>query len=369
MAFDPVKFAQEQTKAFAPTASTFDPQKFAEGLGFAKRADLGTVEGLAGKATELGLEDEISKILDTTPKLSFLQRLGKGLGAFNPAEAVLTGTEQGVGAGLGKYITGAIQGVGSAVSGKDIEGERRTFSDVAQKLGVENSILKFGIGVMGDILLDPTTYFGGAIARGVGIGLKGTTGVALKGVGKIAPKVEEGLRLAGTGAKEAIGKGFVYGFGTTKGLSETALEIQSKLAKTKEGIVASNINRLGTGTLAKSQQEELVAKLLAGKRAEFAAGKGTEEAARAAKEAATTADPLVQKTIQEQALRSQKFAKQAGIQDPYEIYFPGLKNDNLKNFIEGTRQLRVGSEGYLKEFKNLLTDEQLIRNPAEAFAN
>ena len=66
--------------------------------------------------------------------------------------------------------------------------------------------------------------------------------------------------------KEALDKAFVYGYGTSKGLANRALEFQSKAARAKEGMVLSNIRRLGTDTLSKSQQEELVAKMLAGKR-------------------------------------------------------------------------------------------------------
>lgn len=367
MAFDAQSFIKSQT-AKTPASGGFDANAFLKSRGITPKRDLTTLTGLAAKARDAGLEDQVNKILDTTPRLSVLQRIGKGLGALNPAEALLTAQEGGLVSGLKKYATGVAEGVGSAITGTDYEGERRTFSDVVDKMGIHNSILKFGLGVAGDILLDPSTYFGGAIAKGIGKAAGIGTEAALKTVGKVAPKVEEGIRLAGQGAKEAVGKGFVYGYGTSKGLANKALDIQSTLAKTKEGIVASNLSRLGTGVLSESQQLELVDKLLAGKRAEFVAGKGTEAATKAAKEAAQSADPLVQKTIEEQAARSQAIAKKAGIVDPYEVYFPGLKNDSVKNFIEGTRQLRVGSEGYLKQFKNLLTDEQLIKNPAEAFA-
>src|SRR3990167_2134415 len=151
-------------------------------------------DGLLEEAEKVGLGGEAEAIVDTTPKLSYLQRLSKGLGALNPAEALLTGQEEGVGAGVKKYFTGAGKAVASAVVGTDYEGERRTFSDVAEKAGIDNAILKFGIGLAGDILLDPSTYFGGAIAKGIGVAAKGTAGAALKGVGKVAPKVEEGLR-------------------------------------------------------------------------------------------------------------------------------------------------------------------------------
>src|SRR3990167_5856173 len=323
------------------------------------KPDLPTTEGLVQQAKISGVGKEAEKIVSPTNKLSVLQRVGKGLGAFGTAQAVITTSKKGLVAGVREYGKDIVQELGSAVTGQDFGGEKATYRDVVEKLGIENSILKFGLGVVGDIFLDPTTYFGGAIAKGIGKGV----GVVSK-VARIVPGVEK----ATEAVKSALGKGFVYGYGTSKGLPEKALEIQSQLAKTKEGIVASNLARLGTGVLSKGQQVELVEKLLAGKRAEFAVGKGTEEAATAGKLAAQSTNPLIQKTIEAQALRSQRFAKSAGIKDPYEIYFPGLKNESVKKFFEGSKQLKVGSEGYLKQFKNLLTDEQLIKNPAEAFA-
>jgi hypothetical protein len=371
MAFD-AQAVRKQFNIGVPIAkSAFDANAVRAKLPTAKapkKLDVNSVEGLGQKAIDLGLEDEVNRILDPTPKLSVLQRIGKGLSVLNPAEAILTGTEQGAVSGAKKYVSGVFKGVASAVTGTDYEGERRTFSDVAEKLGIENSIAKFGIGLVGDILLDPSTYFGASIARGLGKVAGVAGGTALKTVGKVAPDVEAGLRLAGKGAKEAAGKAFVYGYGTSKGLRETALELETKLSGAKAGIVKSNLARLGTDTLSPSQQDELVAKLMSGKRAEFEAGRGIEGAKDAAREAAQSGDPLVQKTIEQQSKRSQKFAKQAGIQDPYEIYFPGLKADKVQKFLEGTRTLRVGSEGYKKQFKNLLTDDELIKNPAEAFA-
>ena len=323
------------------------------------KPDLTTTEGLVQQAKISGVGKEAEKIVSPTNKLSVLQRVVKGLGAFGTAQAVITTSKKGLVAGVREYGKDIVQELGSAVTGQDFGGEKATYRDVVEKLGIENSILKFGLGVVGDIFLDPSTYFGAAIAKGIGKGVG-----AISKVAKVIPGVEK----VAEATKSALGKGFVYGYGTSKGLPEKALEIQSQLAKTKEGIVASNLARLGTGVLSKGQQGELVEKLLAGKRAEFAVGKGTEEAATAGKLAAQSTNPLIQKTIEAQALRSQRFAKSAGIKDPYEIYFPGLKNESVKKFFEGSKQLKVGSEGYLKQFKNLLTDEQLIKNPAEAFA-
>ena len=350
----------------APSSTTNTGGTIRRGAG-ATSAD--PKQKLLAEASNVGLGKQAEDIATKVPKLSYLQRLGKGLGSFNPAEALLTGIEQkNVGAGVGKYIKGIGEGLASAVTGTDYEGERRMFSDVATKAGIDNAYLKFGIGFAGDILLDPSTYFGGAIAKGIGKGIAKTSSVALAGAGKVAPGAVQGLSAGAKTAKNALGKAFVFGHGTSKGIPEKTLAIQSKLAKAKEGIVASNIARLGTRTLSKGQQEELVMKLMAGKRAELVAGRATEAGREAARVAATSADDVVQKTITEQSTRSKLFGKAAGLKDPYEVYFPGLRNDSVKKFLEGTKALKVGSEGYLKQFKNLLKDDQLIKNPAEAFA-
>jgi hypothetical protein len=334
-----------------------------------KKADLSELGGLQQQAETLGLGKEAAKIVDTTPKLSVLQRLGKGLSAFNPAQAILTGMEKGVGAGLLEYPKSILKGVGSAITGTDYETDRKYFSDIAEKAGIENKIAKFGIGFIGDVLLDPTTYFGGAIAKGIGAVAKGTGSIALKGVGKVAPTTEAGLRMAGTGLQDALGKAFQYGYKTTKGAKEDVLTFLSKEQQAKLGIASSNLDRLGTGILNKTQREELALKMIAGKRAEFVgreAGKSSEELTTLARQAAETTDPIVKKTIEAQIARSKKFAE--GITaNPYETYFPFIKKDKLAKFLNESKGIKVGSEGYRKQFKNLLTNENLELDPAKAF--
>lgn len=333
-----------------------------------RKADLSTVEGLSQKAIEAGYGDEVAKITKQ-PKLSFLQRLGKGLGAFNPAEALLTGQEKGFGAGLLEYPKRIIQGVGSAITGRDYGGTQRGFKDVAEKAGIENGIAKFGIGFLGDVFLDPTTYFGGAIVKGILGVTKGATKVALKGVGKVAPDIEAGLTLAGTGLQDALGGAFQYAYKASKGAKEDVLTFLSKQQRVKLELAASNLDRLGAGVLTKSQREELALKMIAGKRAEFTAreaGKSFDEAANMARQTAKSSDPVVQKTIEAQIERTKQFAE--GITDnPYETYFPFIKNNKLQKFLSDTKQIQVGSEGYRKQFKNLLTNENMELDPAKAF--
>lgn len=324
---------------------------------------------LPSVAQAAGLKPEADKLLNKKPKLSVLQRLGSLLGSFETGNAVYTGMEKGVGAGVGSYAGGIVKGLGSAITGHDFgQTEKKTYKDVVQKYGVTNGVAKFGLGVAADILLDPSTYLGGALVKGAIKGTKLATDATLKTVGKFAPDVEKGVRLVSKGAKDALGKGFVFGYGTKKGFAEKTLELEGKYTKTQEGLFRSNIERLGTGTLSKSQQDEVVEKLLAGKRAELSVGRGTEAGKEAAQAALKSNDPLVQKTLTEQAARSTKLAKQSGIDDPYTAYFPGLRDNKPTEFLEGTRPFKISNEGYRKEFKDALKDDEILKNLPEAFA-
>lgn len=335
-----------------------------------KSSDLSTLEGLSAKAEEAGYGRDVAKIVDTKPKLSVLQRLSKGLGAFNPAEAILTGKEKGLFSGLYEYPKRIVQGVGSALTGQDYGGTQRGFKDVAEDFGVENGIAKFGLGFVGDVLLDPTTYLGGAIAKGLTSGARAVGSGTLKGIAKVSPEAEEGIKLIGTGLQDALGRAFKYGYKSSEGASTDVLTFLSKEQQALLGLASSNLARLGTGVLSKSQQEELALKLIAGKRAEFVAreaGASLDEAATAAREAAQSADETVQKIINDQSARSKKFAEAADIENPYETYFPFLKKEKVKSFVDATRGIQVGSEAYKKQFKNLLTNENLELDPAKAF--
>lgn len=236
------------------------------------KVDLSSVTGLSALAESKGFGTEAGKITDTTPKLSFLNRLGAGLGAFNPAEAILTGTEKGAVSGVGEYGMDIVRGLGSAITGTDYQEDRRTFKDVAEKFNIENGWAKFGVGFGGDILADPTTYFGGAIARGLGWTVKGATSVGLKTIGRVAPEVETGIRAVAEGVKDAAGRALVVGYKATEGAREDVLTFLSRKDKAQLAIAGSNLDRLGTGALSKEQQTELALSLAAKKRAEFELG-------------------------------------------------------------------------------------------------
>lgn len=334
-------------------------------------SDLSTTEGLRQKAEELGLGRQATDILDETPRLSFLQRIGAGFSALNPAEAILTGVEEGVGAGLLEYPKSILRSIGSAITGRDFQGGRRYFKDVAEELGVENGIAKFGIGFVGDVLLDPGTYFGGAIAKGIGLVAKGGAKLGFGAIRKATPDVAQGLQLVGTGLQDALGRAFQYGFKATKGAKDDVLSFLSRQQQAKIGLAGSNLDRLGTGVLTMEQRTELALKMIAGKRAEFAAreaGKTIEEAGKVGRQVALEGTSKeVGEVIEKQLARSAKVGEELGLENPYEVYFPFIKQEKVAKFLSETRGFRVGSEGYRKQFKNLLTNENLELDPAKAF--
>src|SRR3990167_3461124 len=185
-------------------------------------ADLESVDGLLKLARQKGLLGEAEEITEED-KLSFLQRLSSGLGSLNPAEALARAYE-GTENFLIAYPKTVIQGIASALTGNDYgeQTKRRYFSDLVKNLDTEDSVARFGLGLAGDILLDPSTWFGGSIARYAVKGTSAVTRTAFKGLEKVAPEVSRGLTIAGKGTKDALGELFVDGYGASK--------------KTKEGL-------------------------------------------------------------------------------------------------------------------------------------
>lgn len=387
-----MSLAQSGDKTLSPTTSTIGGLAGLAKVSAPKKVDLSTIEGLTSKAQELGYGKEANKIVDTTPKLSFLQRLGAGLSAFNPAEAILTGTEKGVGAGVIEYGKDIAKGVGSAITGTDYQTQRRYFSDVAEKMGITNGIAKFGVGFIGDVLLDPSTYFGGAIAKGLVKTASAGTNIALKTVGKIAPEVETGLKMAGTGIQDAFGRAFQAGYKSTVGAMGDVLGSMSKKSKAIAQSASDQLANLGVKGLTETQRLEVGLKTALGKQSEFLLGEQIGSRAEATKlinEAQTTGDfskiesispelskklnvkfdtPQQQEYFTIQQVRTKEFAKMADIQDPYSIYMPFLKKEVQDKFINDMIKsgIRVGSEGYKKEFKNILTTANIELDPAIA---
>lgn len=516
---------------FSPSTSAPARDPFWDQFTPTKKVDVNSVEGNVELARQVSPEirAEAEAIAYPEQKLSLLQRLGSALGAFNPAEAVGRSMDQGNAmafpAEYGRTIAG---GLAAGVTGKaEYDKGRRNFGDILDRVvprgadtlannlpasfpgrdavlwtaGAAEGIPRFLTSTAADIGLDPTTYVGGRLAKGVGTVLGAGADLALAGGKKFAPRATESAIEAAGKTKDALGRTFQFGYGTSAGVADKAVETQGALAKLKEQVIEENKERFAR--LTNDQKEELVDRLLRGKRVEFklaqraareekraidkameaaeaentgrafnleladnelrgvsregigreatsarvlddsltardvrlgtahdlanrvleaqkaAASKrlaAEEGARRAGVETAMTGsnaerralrlglknqnvvpqlspqqfglvdpvehyatravaegsrlggDAVMQKAVKSQIERSRDFAKASGIDDPYAVYFPGLKEESINKFLEGTRGFRVGSEGYKKEFKNLLKDDELIRNPTEAFA-
>jgi len=262
-----------------------------------------TVEGLGSYAEQSGLGEYSEEIVNPPQKLSFLQRLGSGLGSLNPAEAILRTKETGGGLGtfLKEYPKTIFEGIGSAITGREIgkEEERRGFKAVAEKLGVENGIAKFGLGFLGDVLLDPSTYFGGAIARGLGRVIGKTGSVALKGVAKVSPEAAIGLTTAKEGLQDAFGNLLKAGYKTQEGLVGDVMSFFGKRNAAAKGLAESNLARLGTGILSPEQNAEVFTRLAGGKRLEFALRQGGNISTGISKELEPIAQEARKKSLEE----------------------------------------------------------------------
>lgn len=241
------------------------------------KADLSSVAGLLQLAKEKGLLNEADEIVKKD-QLSFLQRLSVGLGALNPAEAIMK-SRDGAESFLTAYPTSVVQGIAAAFTGTDYgeQTKRRYFEDLVKDLQIQNQYAQFGLGLVGDILLDPSTFFGGSIARGaIGVTKVAGRGI-LKGIEKASPEAAARLIESGQALKDAGGHLFVHGYGASKvttagediSLADKYLEFQGQKVNVEKALAVSNAKRYGSDVMTDAQHEEFLSTLFAGKQAEF----------------------------------------------------------------------------------------------------
>lgn len=139
-------------------------------------------------AQEAGLTDVVKK-LEQPPKLSLLQRLGKGLTSFETGDAVYAKMYEDQ-PFLKSYSKNILKGLSTMVTGIDYEKEpKHTFKDIMVREGFRDRPGKLDAvdiaGLAGDIMLDPTTYLGGFLGKGAVKGVK-----VVGGIGKKIPLVK-----------------------------------------------------------------------------------------------------------------------------------------------------------------------------------
>jgi hypothetical protein len=284
------------------------------------------LDAVVERAEATGLGEEARALAAPQPKLSALQRVVSAVGALNPAEALLRTsptltdlTPAKIPEFAAEYAKTIAGGLGSAVTGNpEYNPDRRTFGDVLdvampQRLsdtlpegtpdalrwgaGALEGLGRFGVSTVADIALDPSTYAGGAIAKGAGKAIGGAGRAAMRGVEAVTPTGAAALRETGQTLKDALGRNLVYAHGTSEGLGDRALEIQGRLSKAREGVVESATRRLKT-PLTPAQQAEVSERLLAGKRAELAGRQRAESSLKGLVEGETARQPEIPKLVE-----------------------------------------------------------------------
>ena len=325
-----------------------------------QKSDPNTIEGLLGLAQKSGLGTKAQKIVEgSEKKQSLLSRATDILSRGNYASA------------------GAVKAVikGENVLGefwKGLKGqEKETYADVLKEAGIENKYARAGLGFVGDVLLDPTTY----IPIGGLVGKLGTKVVkpGIK-VAKELPMIGKAIKATEAVAspiKDAFGKAFAYGYGTTKGLSTDVSRSVNVLRGTKKKVATEVIERYKGlskeaeqkmfNILVDTRKEELIAREAGIKGVNFG-----DVVLNKAKN--TGASDKTLNIIKTQFEKNKELAKIAGIEQPFEAYFPFIRADNIKKIEESARALSLGNEGYLKRFQAKLKPEEIINSVPEAYA-
>lgn len=229
-------------------------------------------QALEEEARPLGYEPKLQE-----EKRSVLQRL---FGLLNAAET---------GDAIYEAMTGGdpLKTYGKDVlSGVTLQGDRpekKTYEDVLELVGVPEGKMGpisgrsvAGIGL--DILLDPTTYVGGALAKGAGKGVRGIGKVAAKvgrggvDIGAKIPKIGGAIEQAGEAVSkipDIVGKNLIPGFELKKVLGDEAWDAYNQFVKKTRSEQIKMAKRAGEVAKkfgATGQDQKLLIELLEGKK-------------------------------------------------------------------------------------------------------
>lgn len=401
----------------------FSQPKQKSGSGF----DLKTVEGLQAFARSKGVD-----VPEEEKKLSALQRFTKLVSSIETGNALYESKYEGKNFAV-EYVKDIFTDVGSAVTGRDIRQEpKKTYKDILLQEGFKDEKGKVDVvdiaGFFGDVLFDPSTYFGGQIAKGVAkvakVGGKGSMSL----LEKLAPRAATATKAVGGAAKEALGQAFVPAFKVpgqaaekvyvgvnkadrivTKEVKEikklfdqlpkdqheefmkSGFKWRQNLAKgrnvfVEEGMeearnkISKEVARdLGFKTVGKTQKRIIASEVEKRMVKEGIEATVVKEATKRINKQADKMLPTDMFRTLEQVRfytrtlkpyidkRGKKLAEYKGLENAMymNVYFPAIKKATNEKF---GKLLQISDEGYAKAYKGALEWEDVIQDPTKAYA-
>ncbi|NTU69315.1 hypothetical protein HGB13_00585 [bacterium] len=343
------------------------------GLGAAKKprktVDLSNSQDLIDYAAKKGVTSDVNKPTFFRRALDVMSR-GNYMSA-NLAKDIADGGEF-------KPLQSAWRGL----SGQD----KTTYADVLATAGVDNKILRGGLGFVLDVALDPTTYFGGTLIKGAGK----VAGIAAKPVGqaiqKSSPIFANHIIDASKSLKDAFGTAFKFGYNVTPEVSNAVTTSLNKIGMAKDDIINKYVKVFEP--LDKIQQKAFARTLIQTRKdirayevkrvAELEkTGLKTEEAlSLARKEANDKIKPKFGDATQQEVFDKRlvpeidNLAKTAGLDDAFRVdaYYPIMDIDKMDKASKLGRVLAQGNKSYLNEFKDAQKDvAKLLDKPIEAY--
>lgn len=190
--------------------------------------DLKTIEGLIKYAESKGMTKEAQKAKEV-PRLSVLQRLGRGLTSFETGNALYKSKYENK-PFLKTYGQDIKTGLKEAITGRELTTTpKNTFKNILTREGMKDRPGKIDAvdvaGLIGDILFDPTTYLGKYIAKGGAAVVKGGYNVSKK-----LPVIGKGIASA-----EDLTKGLFKPFHKVEKIGQAGMDYRSAFEKYVRG--------------------------------------------------------------------------------------------------------------------------------------
>ena len=244
--------------------------------------------------------------------------------------------------------------------------EKETYSDVLKEVGVENKYVRGITGFALDVALDPMTYMGGFITKGVGKVLKGTAKVGAKALSVASPKTYKRLSTTATILKDALGESFVPAYKVTGGIADNVGTAMNKLGLAKSDIVENFSKSFGKKFNKYSTDNIIDAGKILMKNRQI------EKSIKAGKKGLrylTSDDKTITEVLGKLKLHGAEIAKKTDlpIEKIYENYFPAiLKKTPTKGASKSLTRLQ---EGGTKAWNDKLKiGKDALDNPIEALA-